>query len=231
MIRNFRSTTFAAFGVLAACMFSAGPASAQDLFTAQAGTAVATGTSVKTPVSSYTGTGITMDCVPLHYSGTFASGAGELTLLRTYTGAEESGGVCNLGGTSFPLDFKGCGYKLTGKTTQEDGGKTDAVVWIVCPGSAEITTAGPLGCQIKIPAQTPTTGGATYTNEAGGKVRVALTLTGTTYTTTAACALLGFPSEGDTLDLTDSFVLEGFKDLGGSGDKFEEGAQLGIEVS
>lgn len=232
MIRNFRSATFVAFGVLAACMASAGPAAAQDLFTSAAKTTVLTGIS-KTSASVYTSPKLSMDCGTLSLAGTFKSGAKEVTVTPTYTGAKGTPGECDLNDIPFPLDMNGCSYDLTGETTQEDGGKADAIARITCPKGAEITTTGPLGCAIKIPPQTPTSGGVTYTNEPGGKVGVTETLTGLTFTTTSGCAIWGFPSEADTLDFIGSFVLEGFEDLGGpfNGDEFKEGAGVGIEVS
>lgn len=232
MIGNLKVAMLVAVSTFA---LAAPAASGQDLFTAAKGTTtVLTGSSVETSMSVYTGPELSMDCGSMTFAGTFKSGAKEVTVLPTYdSAAEESSPKCDLGDTSFPLELNGCGFNLTGDTSQKDGGKTDAVASIVCPGKAEIVTPGSL-CAIRIPAQTPTAGGVSYTNELKGKIRVKETLTGLKYKTEGMlCAFIGFSSEADTLDFVGAFVLEGYEDLGGpyNGDEFEEGGQVAVEVS
>lgn len=168
-------------------------------------------------------------------AGMFESGAEEVVIRPTYSGAFEESNPpeCDLGGTPFPLELNGCGFVLTGDTSQETEGKVDAVAQITCPGSAQIVTTSSLGCTIKVPPQAPTHGGVTYTNQAEGKVRVDETLIGLKYTTNAMCALLGFPSQADTLDMLGAFLLEGYEYVSGptNGDEFEVGKHVGIEVS
>jgi hypothetical protein len=77
-----------------------------------------------------------------------------------------------------------CGYELTGETTGSDGG-TDATIWVKCEHAGEHIVITNSLCTIKVPAQTPTSGGVVYDNEGTGNtrdVKVTATVTGITYT-------------------------------------------------
>jgi hypothetical protein len=92
--------------------------------------------------------------------------------------------------------MNGCDYDLTGNTTGHDLGLVDATVWITCPVGKviEITNPG-TGVTVKVPPQTPTTGGVTYTNltnhSGGASVTIKTTATGLTYNChpTSLCTL------------------------------------------
>jgi hypothetical protein len=115
-----------------------------------------------------------------------------------------------LGGAT--ADFNGCEYVFTGNTTGSAEGKTDATMWIACPESKKIVFTNSM-CTIEIPAQTPTSGGVSYTNGTGqnGKADITLimTVSGLTYSTSGAfCALVGLPSEANNAGFTGTVTLE-----------------------
>jgi hypothetical protein len=97
------------------------------------------------------------------------------------------------------------------------------------------------GCTINLPAQTPTSGGVTYSNgTVGGRkdVTVKETITGITYATTGLfCVPVGLPSHGNDADIRGSVTVKGFVDnctageCPKNGDEFTEGSQIDIEFS
>jgi hypothetical protein len=104
-----------------------------------------------------------------------------------------------------------CDYVLTGETTGEDEG-TDATVWIECANEGEqieIDVTGLL--TLGVPPQTPTSGGVTYTNNAGGTVTINATATGITYNCEPhfICTLGGIATEGNDADYTGAVVAHG----------------------
>jgi hypothetical protein len=134
-----------------------------------------------------------------------------------------------------------CHYVLTGNTDKEHpkaSGKFDAKVWIVCPPNKEIEiTDTASDCLVKVPTQTPTEGGVIYKNEVvGGKkvVKVEVTVTGVTYTTSFVCQVGGLTAEDNNADYTGTVVVSGFEDKNKTTTdltEVNEGAQIEIEVS
>lgn len=218
------------FGLVLTAMVSsaliATSASAVDTFTAERNTITITGTSADS-LLRITGAGSTIECATAKFSGTIANGAQQITITPSYTGtpAEPGAAHCKWGTGKVTVDMNGCDYLLTGSTISSDG--TDATASIICPGGQEIKlTSG--SCTLGIQAQTPTSGGITYTNgrENGKRTfMVYQTFTGVTYTTTgSSCGSL--PKEGNDIDITASITFTGYEDLGG----LKEGVQVGVEV-
>jgi hypothetical protein len=205
-------------------------ASATDKFTATESTGIATGTS-ENIVFKITSPEVKVECTTSIFRGTFESGSSSLTLTPQFLGTINVNPHTTDCGSSIgqvTFDMNGCDYELTGNTTGSDSG-TDATIWITCPTSKKIELTNSL-CKIKVPAQTPTSGGVTYTNqtENGYSVtKVTVTSTGVTYSTEGAfCALGGLPSHGNNTDITGTVILGGYKDESG-----EEGPQFGFSTS
>jgi hypothetical protein len=136
--------------------------------------------------------------------------------------------------------MNGCHYKLTGNTTGSDPG-TDATVWIECPAGKTIVITGPLGLEVTVPAQTPTSGGVVYrnlTNHSGGAaVEVEATVTGITYECHPAltCATAGVSTHGNDADYTGTVIATGYTDNPNNPTTLPtpvtEGPQVGVSVS
>ncbi len=251
MIRNLKALGIALGAVLAMGAVVASSASAIDTFTTSKAPAVITGTNLNTNILKITkkdgGQIAAFECSHAKFAGTVEkSGLSKVTIFATYSGtkANTNAEKCStsLGETSF--DMNECSYDLTGETTGEDplkgGGTKDATVWISCPAGKEITFTAPLGCTISIHPQTPTEGGAVYTNEKEvspnplvNDVKITTTMTGITFSSTAACGLAGFPSEGNMSDYTGTVTATCWEDKGKGAkyDEFVEGAACDLEVS
>jgi len=246
MIRNLKALGLALGAVFALSAAMASSASAIDTFTSSVTPAVVTGEPHSTDAfhkfEVTLAKPFSIECATSKFSGTFKSGASQVTIFPTYTGTKEkpTEPPCKSTLGTATVDMNECSYDLTGKTTNEHpkgSGKFDAVVWVTCPAGKEITITGPLGCTIHIHTQTPTEGGVTYTNETtpGGKkdIKIHATVTGITYSTTNACTIAGFPTEGNNADYTGTVTAECFEDKGPGVkyDEFKEGAQVDCEVS
>ncbi len=187
------------------------------------------------------GTAAQFECTTAGFAATAEHRGEEVTALSTYTGIENetphTSSKCSSTVGTVTVDMNGCGYVLTGDTSNEHSGGKDAKVWIECPAEKEIVITSGL-CETTVPAQTPTEGGVTYTNETEnelGVVKVSATITGITTTAkhSFGCTVAGIPSEGQTGDYTGTTSITGYEYKGGpeNGDEFEIGNQLGIEVS
>jgi len=122
-----------------------------------------------------------------------------------------------------------CHYMLTGDTWMVDNG-IDARLWIECTKEKEIEISSSF-CAIKVPSQTPTVGGITYTNESG-KVKVTMTATGITYSAPGfGCALGGLPSHGNDMDYNGTITLAGFAYNSGLMTAPIEGSAVSISTS
>ncbi len=207
MIRNLKLLGLALGAVFAFSAMAASSASAVDTFTTSAGasdTATGVGTDNEFKI---TGPEAFVKCTTAHFSGTITNGSAHATITPTYTGRLNEtphGTKCDsfANGTS-TVNMNGCDYELSGNTTGTDAGATDATVSIICtPSTNEITITTSLGVVLKIPAQTPTSGGVTYVNKVGGKVEVKATATGITYTCETAffCGINGIASAGNSAD-------------------------------
>jgi hypothetical protein len=116
------------------------------------------------------------------------------------------------------VDMNGCDYLLTGETNRTHDEKATAEVHIECENEGEeIETTGSSGCDIDIPAQTPTAGGVTYTQsedaEGTKTITVDAHVTGITYTSTGfACVLAGISSEANNLDYAGTVEITGHEE-------------------
>jgi hypothetical protein len=216
MIRNLKVLGLALGAVFAFSAMAASSASAIDTFTVEGGGSVAVSGLSHNNKFEITGPGTNVKCTTSTFSGTATNGASSLTITPTYTGKVEEtphGVPCTSSIGTATIDMNSCDYDLTGTTTGSDTG-TDAIVSITCPANTEIVITNSTGLNLKIPAQTPTSGGVTYTNEAG-KVNVKATSTGITYTCESAflCNVAGIATEGNTADYTGNVVASGAKNI------------------
>lgn len=221
----------------------ASAASSTDVLTSTAEKTILTGHGEDNIFKFTSGSELPIHCWNSTFAGTMAApSVQEVTVFPTYKGkkGEPNNTSCESIIGVVRVDMNGCNYLLTGNTNREDGGKTDAEFKIVCPENKEIELTH--NCKVKIPAQTSTSGGITYTNgtDSGkGDVTVTFTVTGLTYTAdSSACGLVGIvPSEADTLDLIGTMTVKGYEDAcevgkcPENGDEFKEGGQVSIEVS
>jgi hypothetical protein len=200
--------------VLALSAMAASSASAIDTFTGPAGNIPITGLSHDNVFKITTTPAPTeVRCTTSHFSGTITNGTSHATITPTYTGrigaTPHTSAECDTTIGTAPIDMNGCDYDLTGTTTGVDEGLTDATVSVTCPTpSTHIIVTNSTGLKIKVPAQTPTSGGVTYTNGTG-TVNVKATATGITYTCESAflCGVAGIPTEGNNADYTGNVVV------------------------
>lgn len=218
-----------------ALMASSAPAA--DVFTTSKEKAWATGAVNGT--FKFIFPNVTISCTTARTIGFWIDGAGSITWLTLYTGkigATPHGLGCSVFESSeATVTMNDCEYTMTGSTTGSDNG-TDAIVWIQCPAGKEIEFAIGAGCTIKVPSQTPTSGGVTYTNltnhSGGSAVSTNTTLTGVTFTAPGfACSLAGLPSHGNNGSFTGTSTLTGYEHKGGTMTAPTEGAQVPISVS
>lgn len=243
MIRHFKVLAPLLVTVLAIGALTASAASSTDSFTSTSKQTILTGHGEDNIFKFTSGSELQVHC----WNSTFAGTTSELsvpkaTVFPTYKGkkGEPNNTSCESPIGIVRVDMNGCNYLLTGDTTKEDGGKTDAEFKIECPENKEIELTN--NCKVKIPAQTPTTGGITYANgtdNGKGDVTVTFTVTGLTYTAEGSfCSVAGIvPSQADTLDLIGTMTVTGYEDkcevgkCPENGDEFKEGEQVSIEVS
>jgi hypothetical protein len=218
MARNLKALGLTLIAVFAFSAMAASSASAIDTITGPAGTFPVTATNLDSGVHTIgslkiTGPETSVECTITHFQSTanISSGAGAIAVTPTYKGTK---GVtphtthCASSVGTMDVDTNGCTYVLEGNTTNTDG-TTQGKMWLNCPAGQEITvTLTEIGVTLHIHAQTPTEGGVTYTNLAGGKVTVKAQVTGTTYSCTPAfiCGLGGIASEGNNADYTGAVV-------------------------
>jgi hypothetical protein len=234
MILKLKTLSLTLIVVFAFGAVTASTASATDKFTAEQSPAIVTGHGESNVGFKITASSeVAFVCTTAISTGTVTNGATEVTVHEEQFGKtnitpHSPGEACESAFGNVIVDMNGCGYTLTGNTDGSDGG-TDATVWIECPTGKEIVLTNSL-CNIKIPVQTPTSGGVTYTNEGSGStrdVKVSETITGITYTSEGSfCALGGVPSEGNNADYNGTATVKGYQDNSGT-----EGAQTGISVS
>jgi hypothetical protein len=242
MTRNLKALGVALVAVFAMAAMAASAASAVqvDHFTSLEAKTIVTGVShdnkfTVTPSTSF-------ECTTSKFYGTFLNGATEATAEPVYEGIKNetphTNPKCTASIGQVTVHMNGCDYNLTATTSNEHptgSGKFDAPVWIICPVGQEITITGPLGCVIHVHAQTPTSGGVTYTNLPNHAVKKAIqinvTVTGITFTATNC---IGLPAEGNDADYTGSVIVTGYKDNNANTlltTPVTEGPQTGIEVS
>ncbi len=248
MIRNLKALGIVLGAVFALSAAAASSASAVDTLTTSVSPAVVTGLGTDTlfrVTKADGGTIFSVKCATTKYAGTVAkSGTKEVTLFATAFGtkANPNSSKCESSLGEITVDMNGCDYVLTGETISEDKkavGK-DARVWITCPIGKAITVTAPAGCTLTVSEQTLTEGGVVYTNgeeEVGGKkikdVTIDGTETGITFSSTAACQLVGIPKEGNNIDENGTITATCWEDKGkgASEDEFIEGAACNLEVS
>jgi hypothetical protein len=220
MIRNLKVLGLGLIAVFAFSAMAASSASAVDTFTSTKNPETISGTSVDKGAFKITDSnGGVISEVRCHtgvfHGAAVANGSAHATITASYVGTvgATDTGHCGAGtlGTA-DVNMNGCDYDLSGTTTGSDVGKTDATVSVLCEPNHEISISlSEIGVTLEIPAQTPTVGGATYTNTANGKVDAKVTATGVTYTCTPAfvCGLGGIPSEGNNADYNDEVEVSG----------------------
>ncbi|HEY5815841.1 MAG TPA: hypothetical protein VIS95_05815 [Solirubrobacterales bacterium] len=240
MIRNLKALGFALVVVFAMSAITTPVASATDFFTTtNQGPALLTGTS-HDHIYTIPG-GSSFQCTTSKFTGTILHGSSTATVLPSYTGiineTPHTNPKCTASLGQMTVDVNDCHYRLTGNTTGSDNG-TDATVSIECPAGQAIKFTGPLGCTISVPSQTPTTGGVVYDNivnhPGGSAVKATMTITGMTFTSTAACGFVGIPSHGNNTTTTGTMTLTGFTDNNATTTNLtavSEGAQIGVSVS
>jgi len=216
MIRNLKALGLVLGAVFAFSAMAASSASAIDTFTVAGGGSVGVSGVSHNNVFKITGPEAKVECTTSTFSGTVTSGAKEATITPTYIGkigeTPNHGVPCTSVPGSSTIDMNGCDYDLTGSTTGSDISQSDATVWITCNGSPnEIFITNSTGLTLKIPGQTPTSGGVTYVNNADGTMTVNATSTGITYTCESAflCGLAGIATEGNTADYNGSVTVAG----------------------
>jgi hypothetical protein len=223
MTRNLKVLGLALGAMLALGATAASSASAVDTFTSTKNPETITAVNPAPHAGSINrflvtnasgGELLSVECTTSKFHGTVANGALEGTFTAEYTGTinvTPHTTDCTTSFGAMTVTMNGCAYILTGKTTGSDNGN-DAIMSIECtPSTNEITIHIPsVGVTFEIPAQTPTSGGLKYTNEAG-KVRVKATVTGTTFTCTPAfvCGLGGVPGEGNNADYVGEVLAHG----------------------
>jgi len=194
--------------ILATSAIAASSASATDVFTSTKSVETISGTATN-GVIEITGPELSATCATVNLHAVVQNGASEGTgsaSLEGTAGSTDSGHCGSDLGTG-DVVVNECQIIITGNTI---GGHARA--WVTCPSGKEIELrASEIGVTIKIPAQTPTSGGLTYTNEAGGKVKAEATVEGITYTCQPklACNLGVGSTEGNTADLTGSILMAG----------------------
>jgi hypothetical protein len=236
MIRNLKALGLALVAVFAIGAIGASAASAvEDHFTA-GGKATAlltgTGTNHKYEITS----GPSIQCTTSKFTGTGLNNSTEVTIDATYTGKINEtphGTPCTSPLGNVTIETNSCAYILSGKTTGSDEGLTDATFSVECTTLGDhIVLTAPLGCKIKVPVQTPTSGGVTYTNlpnhTGGSAIEVKITATGVTYTSENC---IGVASEGNDSDYTGSVILTGYEDLDGLPTPITEGNQIGVSMT
>lgn len=242
MIRNLKALGLALCAMLALGAMTASAASATDFFTGTKAKGWVTGTSHNNKFHIVS-EAATFECTTSKFTGTVENGSTEATALATYEGlindTPHDPVDCNSTAGQVVVVMNHCHYRLTGNTTNEHpvgGGKNDAVIWIQCPVGSEIEIQSTAGCTIKVPSQTPTQGGVTYTNvnpHAGGNaVKVTATVTGIKWTAHGfVCAFGGLATEGHDATYQGDVTVTGFEDNGGTFTAPTEGARIGVEVS
>lgn len=240
MIRNLKALglTLAAMLVIGAMSASVASALTTDVFTAGKTKVWATGTSHNN-VFTMTGPNKSVECTTSKFTGTIENETTKATVLAAYNGkineALPHGIECSgLGSPEIKMNH--CHYLLTGETNKEDPGvaNKDAEAHITCEAGKSIEIVTTIGVTIKVPAQTPTTGGVAYkklpTHSGGEAVEVIATVTGLTYSCapTFTCTLGGLPHHGQDADYVGSVQVTGYEHLGGTFTSPTEGARVPI---
>ncbi len=240
MTRKLKMLAPVLVAILAMNALVASTAPAADVFTVSQENAWLTGGPVNgTFKHIFVPNGPVVECTTEEETAKFDKKTGTVTVVTKYTGkinATPHGTACTVkAGGEATVSMNDCEYTLTGNTTGSDNG-TDAIVWIQCPVGKEIEVALSFGCTIKIPSQTPTSGGVTYTNlpnhTGGSAISINTTMTGITYSAPGfACSLGGLSSHGDDATLTGASTLTAYEYKGGTMTAPTEGARIPISVS
>jgi len=236
MTRNLKALGLALVAVFAFSAMAASSASAvTDHITVGSVPATLTGTGSDNVFKITNATPLSVECTTARFHATVSSlGVTSVTATAEYEGRINQTPHtvdCDSGLGQVTVNMNGCDYDLTGETTGLDNGSADATVSITCSGTNEIVVEDTTHlCKIKIPAQTPTSGGVVYTNEGAGSskdIKVTATVTGITYTTEGSgCKLAGLAAEANNADYTGNVTVKAFEDLSTG-----EGAQIPLEWS
>jgi hypothetical protein len=167
--------------------------------------------------------GVAAECAEVEFKETTVGDKStELTARLHYNKDEKT---CSLGGLGkAKVATNGCVHTFTFHLSIL--GFT--LLHLGCGAGSAIEVAGPLGCTIKIPEQTVS--GVRYKNVETGAgtterhITLEQAVTGTQFTSTAACALAGIPAKGTEGTVTGNITVTGFEDNEGGA----EGSQIGI---
>lgn len=232
MIRNLKALGCALVAVFAISALSASSATAADVFTTANGQpALLTGVTHNSQFTM-TASGFKVECTTAKFAVTMKNGSTEAEINPEYTGKinETPHGVgCSSALGSVTLDTTGCQTQSTGQTV---GGH--AIAWMTCEAGKTVKITAPIGVTLSFPAQTPTSGGATFVNlpnhPGGAAIQATGTFSGVTYTCTPtfACTLSGIPHHGDDVDINGTVTVTGYADNEGLPTPVTEGARVGV---
>lgn len=164
----------------------------------------ATGTAHATTLSAY---GSTVSCHNVKYQVHHTSAATftSLTVTPTYENCTVGGGP-----DTATVRMNGCHYEFKSKSSTAAG---HATVHLLCPVGKKAEVETPNGTE-KFGAQTPTSGGVTYTNVAGGTVTANVTVEGIHAECHGLCQFLG--TNTTTATLKGAVKVEGLNTEGGA---------------
>lgn len=176
----------------------------------------------------FTTNGGTVKCNTATYTATTnATKVTDITVTPHYTSCKAFGFI------NVPIDMDGCDYTFTTGTLETTAGGVEdyeGSVHIVCPGTGHehaIRITAP-GCEVTVPAQTPTGGKITFTNIGSGTTRqvtVDVALTGIHYT---EHEISGFPNCNTETVTETNGTYNGSALITG---KKTTGVQVGISVT
>jgi hypothetical protein len=232
-MRNLKALGLALLAVFALSAVAASAAQAEYKLTPQKSPAFIKGEQIAHAAGNkleITSKGTKVECKTATYEGT-VSGATvtDATVTPSYGGCTANGGLEAI------VDVNGCTITLTGETNTAKEG----IVHLLCPetkpGSGVLkeieVTIPEISCAIKVHAQTPTSGGVTYTNNETNKpddVEATANLGGITYEragTTAGC-IAAVPKEGNDAILLTKITITAFEDTNGV-----KGSQINLTKS
>ena len=243
MTRNLKPLGMSLVAMFAVSALVTSSASAVDVVTTGKSPAMLTGVGHNHVFSAHSTP--KFECTTAKFAATVTNGASEITADALYEGTlnatPHTDHHCNSSSGTATIDMNGCGYILTGETTgTAPAGHTagkDATVWLECPGSNKIQITSSLGITLSIPAQTPTTGGVSYTNVAShnGNSAVAVKATVTGVTTTCAgtflCTLGGYPHHSNQWQYTGDVTMTAYENTEGLPTPVVEGARTSLVSS
>jgi hypothetical protein len=198
MMRNLKALGLALVAVFAMSAVAASAAQAEHKFTSESTTTYLLGEQKTKNV--FTTSGGTVECTGAKFEGGPFSGTElkSVTIHPTYTG-------CTAFGLNATVETTGCNYIIEAAGKEEMG-----TAKVECE-EGKLIRIKPLGCEVTVGPQTPTTPTVSFTNESTGKtadVLVTAEVGGITYTSS------GFPCgpSGTNGTYTGSVTTKGYSD-------------------